>query len=102
MAEKAIDILLVGAGEDDAAFFIHALKGSKSKAKLRIARDGVQALSFIFGAGNPAKAVPVVRPKLIILDLELSKVSGIGLLRKLKTNPHTRLIPVVDLSSPEA
>ena len=95
----AMDILLVEDSEDDSAFFIHALKDSNPEAQLLIARDGVRALSLIFGAGNPDEAVPAVRPKLIVLDLKLPKVSGLEVLRKLKTNPHTRTIPVVVLSS---
>jgi two-component system response regulator len=99
MISEAMDILLVEDSEDDSAFFIHALNETYPGTHLRVARDGVEALALIFGAGNPADAVPVVRPKLIILDLKLPKVSGVEVLRKLKGNPHTRAIPVVTLSS---
>ena len=96
---EALDILLVEDSEDDAAFFTHTLKDSNPDAQVGIARDGVQALSLIFGAENPDEAVPVIRPRLIVLDLKLPKVSGLEVLRRLKTNPHTRTIPVVVLSS---
>jgi two-component system response regulator len=99
MADEALDILLVEDGEDDAAFFTNALKESNPEVQLLIARDGAQALSVIFGAGNLDEAIPAVRPKLIILDLKLPKVSGLEVIRKLKTNPRTRAIPVVALSS---
>jgi len=99
MTSEAMDILLVEDSEDDSAFFIHALKESSPAAQLRVARDGVEALSLIFGAGNPADAVPIARPNLIILDLKLPKVSGLEVLRRVKTNPNTRSIPVIILSS---
>jgi CheY-like chemotaxis protein len=99
MADEATDILLVEDSEDDSAFFIHALKESNPEAQLLVVRDGVQALSLIFGAGNPDEAAPAVQPKLIVLDLKLPRVGGLEVLRRLKTNPHTRTIPVVVLSS---
>ncbi|HSY19529.1 MAG TPA: response regulator [Candidatus Acidoferrales bacterium] len=99
MNSETLDILLVEDSEDDSAFFIDALKESNPAAQLRVARDGVEALTLMFGAGNPADAMPIVRPKLIILDLKLPKVSGVEVLRQLKGNPHTRAIPVVTLSS---
>lgn len=94
-----MDILLVEDSEDDAAFFVLALRESSPAARLRRVRDGVEALALLFGTGNPADAVPVVRPKLIVLDLKLPKVSGLEVLRQLKANPHSRSIPVVTLSS---
>ena len=99
MADETLDILLVEDSADDSAFFVHALKESNPAAQLLIARDGVQALSLLFGAGNPDEAVPVVRPRLIVVDLKLPKVGGLEILRRLKTNPHARTIPVVVLSS---
>jgi len=99
MTNKTVDILLVEDSKDDSAFFIHALKEPNPTVQLSIARDGVEALSLMFGAGNPDNAVPLVRPKLIILDLKMPKVSGLEVLRRLKTNPHTHAIPVVALSS---
>lgn len=99
MSNETVEILLVEDSEDDSAFFVHALKASNPAAQLRIARDGVEALTLLFGAGDPADAVPIIHPKLIVLDLKLPKVSGVEVLRRLKTNPHTRVIPVVTLSS---
>ena len=99
MVDGTMDILLVEDSEDDSAFFVHALKDVNPAAQLHIARDGVEALSLIFGAGNPDEAVPEIRPKLIVLDLKLPRISGLELLRKLKSNPHSRSIPVVALSS---
>ncbi len=93
------DILLVEDSEDDSEFFIQALKEPSPAASLRVARDGVEALQLIFGAGNPNEEEPVMRPKLIILDMKMPKLSGLEVLRQLKMNAHTRAIPVVVLSS---
>jgi len=99
MNSEATDILLVEDSVDDAAFFTGALKESNPAARLVLAHDGVEALTLIFGAGDPADAVPIIHPQLIILDLKLPKVGGLAVLRRLKANPHTRAIPVVTLSS---
>ena len=99
MADEAMDIILVEDSEDDSAFFVHALKEAKPDAQLLIARDGVEALSLLFGTGNPDASAPAISPKLIVVDLKLPKVSGLEVLRKLKTNPQTKAIPVVALSS---
>jgi two-component system response regulator len=94
-----IDILLVEDSKDDSAFFVHALEEAKLSARVHIARDGAEALTLIFGTGNPNDSFPTIRPKIIVLDLKLPKISGLELLRRLKTNPHTRAIPIVVLSS---
>jgi two-component system response regulator len=99
MPEQSIDILLVDDSVDDAAFVVHALAEGKFGARLRIARDGAEGLSLVFGAEKSADAVPIVQPRLIVLDLKLPKISGLDVLRRLKINPHTRSIPVVVLSS---
>lgn len=98
---KNTDILLVEDSEDDSAFFIYALKESHPTARFSVARDGVEALLKIFGEGNPFEAAPVVWPKLIVLDLKMPRMSGLEVLRILKSNLHTRSIPVVVLSSSE-
>ncbi len=99
MTDETVDILLVEDGEDNAAFFTHALKEAGLSVRLRLVRDGAQALRSIFGEGDPGATVPVMRPRLIILDLKLPKVSGLQVLHRLKANPHTQPIPVVILSS---
>jgi len=94
-----VDILLVEDSADDAAFFTHALKEAALSAQVRHARNGVEALAAIFGPNNGSDKVPVMRPRLIVLDLKLPKVSGLEVLHRLKENPHTRTVPVVVLSS---
>jgi CheY-like chemotaxis protein len=76
-----------------------ALKQAMVEPHVRIAWNGIDALALIFGMGNPYDAIPVVRPKLIVLDLNLPKANGLEILERLKTNPHTRAIPVVVMSA---
>lgn len=97
MAET--DILLVEDSEDDASFFTHALAAAQPSAQTTVARDGVEALLLLFGAENPERGVPTICPRIIVLDLKLPRMNGLELLRLLKTNPHSRSIPVVILSS---
>ena len=99
MAVETVDILLVEDSEDDAALFRHALEGSGLRPRVKILRDGAQALASIFGPAPQADALPILLPRLIVLDLKLPKVSGLEVLHRLKANPHTRIIPVVILSS---
>jgi two-component system response regulator len=94
-----MNALLVEDSTEDSLFFVHALEEAGLPADIRIARDGAEALALIFGGANPEDAVPAIRPGLIILDLKLPKVNGLEVLRRLKSNPHTRAIPVVVWSS---
>jgi two-component system, response regulator len=98
MGDRDIEILVVEDSADDATFIRHSLEAANLGAGLRIARDGVEALIAIFGAED-ASVAPITRPKLIVLDLKLPKIDGLDLLRRLKSNPLTRTIPVVILSS---
>jgi CheY-like chemotaxis protein len=101
MADDTIDILVVEDSIDDWAFVLHALTASDLAAQLRVARDGAEALALVFGKGASAgaDAVPIIRPKLVVLDLKLPKVDGLEVLRRLKSNPASRSIPVVVLTS---
>jgi two-component system response regulator len=94
-----VDILLVEDSEVDAVFFQRALKEAGLAERVRYVRDGVEALACIFGANAAADGMPVTWPKLIVLDLKLPRVNGMEVLQQLKTNPHTRTIPVVVWSS---
>ncbi len=99
MNKSSADILLVEDSEDDTALFVHALAESHPSTQIQIAQDGVEALVMIYGLGQPESSPPIIRPKLIILDLKMPKISGLEVLRILKSNPNTLSIPVVALSS---
>lgn len=96
--EPAVEILLVEDSPDDSAFFVHALAKAGVKARLHVVADGAEALEFFFGTtGSAIRSAS--QPRLVVLDLTLPKVDGLEVLRTLKTDPRTRLIPVVVLSS---
>ena len=99
MTTDLTDVLLVEDNEDDSTFFTRALRAAIPAAQVRVARDGAEALNLLFGTANGGEAVPLMRPKLIILDLKLPKLDGLEVLRRLKSNPHARSIPVIVLSS---
>jgi len=88
-------ILLVEDNPDDEELTLIAFKESKLLNEVVVARDGEQALEFLLdphGRGNPL-------PHLILLDLKLPKVDGLTVLRTLRSNPRTKLLPVVVLTS---
>jgi len=99
MNDETTDILLVEDSQDDARFFTRAIEESRLGTRLRIARNGVEAMAMIFGVGDPDQAMPVIWPRLVVLDLKMPMVGGREVLRRLKGNLHTRSIPVVVFSS---
>ncbi len=64
-----------------------------------VARDGEEALDFLFGSGPQSSAGRSIQPAIILLDLKLPKVDGHEVLRRIREDPHTRLLPVVVLTS---
>jgi two-component system, response regulator len=91
-----IEILLVEDNADDVELCLHALRKEKLSNKIHVARDGQEALDFVFALAHRA---PESLPRLILLDLKLPKVDGIQVLRQLKQDPLTRCLPVVILTS---
>ena len=92
-------ILLVEDNPDDEALTLRALKKNNIGNKIFVARDGTEALDFLFCTGKYADRDPREIPQLILLDLKLPKVDGLEVLRRLRANERTRLIPVVILAS---
>ena len=90
-AEPEIDILLVEDNPNDAELTQRALRKADLGARLAIARDGAEAIEYLFGSGP--------RPKVIFLDLKLPKIDGVEVLRRLRADSRTRAIPVVVLTS---
>jgi CheY-like chemotaxis protein len=87
-------ILLVEDNPDDEALTRRAFDRSGIANDLTVVRDGQEALDYLFGTGSP----PVI-PALILLDLKLPKVDGLEVLKQIRAHDHTKLIPVVILTS---
>jgi len=99
MNSNETDILLVEDSKDDAELAVHALRRENLANNIFIARDGEEALDFLFCRGPFAERSFDHPPKLVLLDLKLPKVDGIEVLKQLKKDPRTRFIPVVILTS---
>ncbi len=99
MSENAIEILLVEDNPNDVRLTLHAFKRQNMANRIHVVRDGAEALEFIFCTGAYADRRIGDAPKVILLDLKLPKVDGIEVLRQIKSDPHTRTIPVVMLTS---
>ena len=97
--EKTVDILLVEDDEDDAALTIRALKQRNLGNSIFHVIDGDAALEFIFASQIDADWEHFNAPRLILLDLQLQKVSGLEVLRELKSQNRTKVIPVVVLTA---
>src|SRR6267378_7105765 len=94
----AVDILLVEDSDADAEMTIRALRKRSLVNKLVRVRDGVEALEFVFREGAFGQRSGG-QPKLILLDLKMPRLGGIDVLRRLKADDRTKLIPVVVLTS---
>ena len=92
-------ILLVEDNPDDEALTLRALEKNNIKNEVVVARDGAEALDYFFGTGSYAGRDLTVMPQVTLLDLKLPKVDGLEVLRQLRANELTRLLPVVILTS---
>jgi len=97
MNEKVI--LLVEDNPDDEELTLMALRANKILNEVVVARDGVEALDYLFGAGKWADRDLAQPPQVILLDLKLPKLSGLEVLQRLRADPRTALMPVVVLTS---
>jgi len=97
VSEKTI--LLVEDNPDDVTLTLRALKKNKLMNEVVVARDGVEALDFLFCEGQYAGNSQEHMPELILLDLKLPKVDGLEVLKRIRTEERTRLLPVVILTS---
>lgn len=96
---KEIEILLVEDNPDDLTMTLRALRKGNLANHIHIARDGAEALEFIFCEGPHEHRQVAQRPKVILLDLKLPKVDGLEVLRRIKSDLRTKAIPVVVLTS---
>lgn len=92
-------ILLIEDNPDDVELTLRALKKNDIRNEIVVANDGLDALDFLFGRGKHAGREPDEAPALILLDLKLPKVEGLEVLRKIRGDERTRLLPVVILTS---
>jgi two-component system response regulator len=99
MPEQCADILLVEDNPNDVKLTLHAFKTANLANKIHVARDGVEALEFLFGTQSGADQKKPESPKLILLDLKLPRMDGHEVLKRIKGDPRTQGIPVVVLTS---
>jgi two-component system, response regulator len=96
---ESIDILLVEDNPQDVELTIRALKKRNVANSVYVVGDGAEALDFMFSRGKYAARASSPRPKVVLLDLKLPKLNGLEVLRELKEDERTRLVPVVMVTS---
>ncbi|MBI5032637.1 MAG: response regulator [Chloroflexi bacterium] len=99
MIENSVEILIVEDNLNDLELALHALKKNNLANHIHIARDGREALDYIFGTGPDTQQQVNHRPRVILLDLKLPKVDGLEVLKRLKSDERTRTIPIAVLTS---
>jgi two-component system, response regulator len=92
-------ILLVEDNPDDEALTLRALKKNNIKNDVMVARDGAEALDYLFGTGKYAGRDTALLPQVVLLDLKLPKIEGLEVLRRVRADERTKLLPVVILTS---
>ena len=92
-------ILLVEDNPSDQALTLRALKKSNIRNEVVVARDGVEALDYLFARGDYMGRDPADLPAVVLLDLKLPKMDGIEVLQQIRSNEQTKLLPVVILTS---
>ena len=99
MTEQPIEILLVEDNPNDVELTLHALRRNHITNHIEVVRDGAEALDFLFCTGAYEGRNFEEGLKVVLLDLKLPKVDGLEVLRRLKADGRTRMIPVVMLTS---
>ncbi len=92
-------IMLVEDNPDDEELTLRALRKANIANEVFVARDGTEALDFLFGTGRHAGLKTLPLPAVVLLDLKLPKLNGIDVLKRMRADPRTQLIPVVVLTS---
>ena len=97
--ENAVEILIVEDTPEDLELALRALRKANLTNRIQIARDGAEAMEFIFAEGKHSGRKIEDGPKVVLLDLKLPKIDGMEVLRRIKSDPRTKTIPVVVLTS---
>lgn len=92
-------ILLIEDNPDDEVLTLRALKNNNILNEVVVARDGAEALDYLFCRGEYADRDPGLLPQVVLLDLKLPKLDGLEVLRQIRANERTKLLPVVILTS---
>jgi two-component system response regulator len=98
MNRNTVEILLVEDNPNDVELTLHAFRKHNLANRIHVARDGAEALDFLFCRDTYQDRDPVI-PRVILLDLKLPKVDGLEVLRQLRADERTRLMPVVVMTS---
>src|SRR5437660_341106 len=99
MTDNGVEILLVEDNPNDVKLALHAFEEQKVANRVHVVRDGAEALEFVFCTGAYAHRKIENGPKVVLLDLKLPLVDGIEVLRRIKPDPRTQMIPVVMMTS---
>lgn len=99
MKREEVEILLVEDNPDDLELAMFALRKNNLANRIQVARDGEEALDFLFCRGAFADRSFESPPRVVLLDLKLPKVDGLEVLREVKSDPRTKSIPVVVMTS---
>ena len=97
--KKERTILLVEDNPDDIELTLRALKQYNIKNEIAVARDGAEALDYLFATGTYSNRDTTTMPAVVILDLKLPKVDGLEVLQRMRADERTKLVPVVILTS---
>jgi two-component system response regulator len=99
MNENDVAILLVEDNPNDVIMTLDALRENKLANQVEVVRDGAEALDFLFCQGDYAHRNINHQPRFVLLDLKLPKVTGLEVLKKIRADPRTRMIPVVVMTT---
>lgn len=96
---NGVEILIVEDNPNDAEMALRALKKNNVSNNVLVVGDGEEALDFIFRKGKYSERAKDSSPRIILLDLKLPKVDGLEVLKEVKSNPETKMIPIIVLTS---
>ena len=92
-------VLLVEDNSDDELLILRSLKTANLENEIVVARDGAEALDYLFAGGAYADRAPEQLPVVVLLDLKLPKIDGLEVLRRIRADERTKLLPVIVLTS---